>query len=150
MTHRTHHPCTACFPCTCQQSGNRLLRAPVLRSSRALQCPALWPQSASGFTVSLYPATHGPLDRYCCNPSRSVWFPTHCLKINGHPDLAWAMWVSDLHRLITWARHRRRYEYSQLVPVRIAKSELRFSPVPRRLSLALPQSAIGIIVRPEI
>ena len=58
VTHRIHHPCTACFPCKCQHSGNRLLRAPALRTSRALQCPALWPQSASGFTVSLLPAGH--------------------------------------------------------------------------------------------
>ena len=57
---RPDHLCTACFPCKCQQSGSRLLRAPVLRTSRALQCPAPGLQS-SFFTVSLYPATQGPL-----------------------------------------------------------------------------------------
>ena len=72
VPHSAHHPCTACFPCTSLQSGSRLLRAPVLRTSRALQCPALWRQS-SFFTVSLY--TLGPLDSIAAIRSDPVGSP---------------------------------------------------------------------------
>ena len=42
------------------------------------------------------PATRGPLDEYCCNPRRSVWFPTQCLSENrGHPTFGSRAQLSD-------------------------------------------------------